>query len=121
MVDMRVAKQRLHGFERVSVRDQATSESASARMAAVTMPESSGTIQASHIALQAVCGQVLDRFAIGVDPSLCAQLKGAALLRKDQSRAGHQSTVLFAIQRHPVSTPVAPFDIALERRDRFRV
>lgn len=120
VIEVSVAQTNLHRFERVPVRHQATSERPSTSVTAVTGSEPCGTVQASHIALEAIGGQILDRFTLEIDAPLDAQLERATLLREDQPRSRHQATVLATIQRHPMSTAISPLDVAFEGLDRRR-
>lgn len=80
-------------------------------------PRPAVAVQARHIALEAICGQVLDGFTVEIDAPLRAQLESAALLREDKPGARHQTAALTAVQRHAMPATISPLDIAIKRRD----
>lgn len=91
MIKVGVAEQQLDGIERVPLREKPAGKRSPPRVAAISAPESSRSIEARHIALQAVGSQVIDLLAGFVRPAFDAQLVAAAFVRQDEARLGHKT------------------------------
>jgi hypothetical protein len=113
MVKMRMTEQQLHRVKRMALRYEAARERPAPAVAAVASAETSCSVQAGDIALEAVGREVFDRLAIEVDASLNTQLECAALLRENEPRVRHEAAIFLAVQRRARTALIAPFNVAV--------
>ena len=121
MIQVRMAWENLHSFERVPLSYEAASKRSSTAVAAVSATRTCRPIQARDVALQAVSGKIFNYLACEVHSALRAQFECTSFLCLDQPCARHQATVFAPNQRHAMTTAVSPLDITIESLDCLRM
>lgn len=121
MVKVDVAKQQLHCFEGVALRQETRCKRPPRGVAGVAAAEASSPVEAGYVVLEAIRGLIVHRLSILVDPPLDGQLVSGSFVGQDKWNIGHQSSPLALVERRGLAMLPPAGDVSLDGRDGLRV